>query len=74
VYVTGDLRHHVVSEHLAAGPDVPAVVDVSHWASEWLWCDQAAGVVRAAFRGNVDTYVSTRRTDPWTLREDSRES
>jgi dinuclear metal center YbgI/SA1388 family protein len=78
-YVTADLRHHVAGEHLEAGPDVPALVDVSHWASEWLWCDQAARVVRAALGGNVDTHVSTRRTDPWTLRaakvrEDSRES
>lgn len=67
-YVTADLRHHVSGEHLDSAPDAPALVDVSHWASEWPWCDQAAGVVRAAFGGNVETHTSTRRTDPWTLR------
>ena len=65
-YVTADLRHHPASEHLAA-PGVPALVDVAHWASEWPWCEQAAGVLRSAFGGNVDIYVSTRRTDPWTI-------
>ncbi|WP_037274967.1 Nif3-like dinuclear metal center hexameric protein [Kibdelosporangium aridum] len=67
-YVTADLRHHVSGEHIDSAPDAPALVDVSHWASEWPWCDQAAGVVRAAFGGNVETHTSTRRTDPWTLR------
>jgi dinuclear metal center YbgI/SA1388 family protein len=67
-YVTADLRHHVAGEHLDSTNNAPALVDVSHWASEWPWCDQAAGVLRAAFGGNVKTHVSTRRTDPWTLR------
>ncbi|CAM4000146.1 Nif3-like dinuclear metal center hexameric protein [Kibdelosporangium persicum] len=67
-YVTADLRHHVTGEHIDSAPDAPALVDVSHWASEWPWCDQAAGVVRAAFGGNVETHTSIRRTDPWTLR------
>lgn len=73
-YVTADLRHHVSGEHLDSTGDAPALVDVSHWASEWPWCDQAAGVLRTAFGGNVEIHVSTRRTDPWTIREDSRES
>ncbi|ONI77273.1 Nif3-like dinuclear metal center hexameric protein [Actinosynnema sp. ALI-1.44] len=67
-YVTADLRHHVSGEHIDSAPHAPALVDVSHWASEWPWCDQAAGVVRAAFGGNVETHTSIRRTDPWTLR------
>ncbi|MGQ0837689.1 Nif3-like dinuclear metal center hexameric protein [Actinokineospora sp.] len=64
-YVTADLRHHPAGEHLAGG-DVPALVDVAHWASEWPWCDQAAEILRAALGGSVETVVSTRRTDPWT--------
>jgi dinuclear metal center YbgI/SA1388 family protein len=71
-YLTADLRHHPASEHLSRaevpGNPVPALVDVAHWASEWPWCEQAADVVRAAFGGNVEVSVSTRRTDPWTLR------
>ncbi|KAA2263832.1 Nif3-like dinuclear metal center hexameric protein [Solihabitans fulvus] len=70
-YVTADLRHHPAGEHLATGRDAPALVDVAHWASEWPWCAQAAGILRAAFNGTVDILVSTRRTDPWTLGETS---
>ncbi|HVV10776.1 Nif3-like dinuclear metal center hexameric protein [Amycolatopsis sp.] len=69
-YVTADLRHHPAGEHVEAGG--PALVGVTHWASEWPWCEQASGVLRDAFAGNVETYVSTRRTDPWTIRS-SRE-
>ncbi|MFC5287386.1 Nif3-like dinuclear metal center hexameric protein [Actinokineospora guangxiensis] len=64
-YVTADLRHHTAGEHLAV-PGAPALVDVAHWASEWPWCEQAAGVLRAALGGTVVIDVSTRRTDPWT--------
>ena len=67
-YVTADLRHHVAAEHADSAPDAPALVDVAHWASEWPWCEQAAGVVRTALGGNVETHTSIRRTDPWTLR------
>ncbi|HEX3790717.1 MAG TPA: Nif3-like dinuclear metal center hexameric protein [Pseudonocardiaceae bacterium] len=66
-YVTADLRHHPAGEH-AARPGAPALVDVAHWASEWPWCAQAAAVLRAATDGTVDILVSTRRTDPWTIR------
>ena len=66
-YVTADLRHHPAAEHLLLGRDVPALVDVAHWASEWPWCAQAADVVRAAMGGSVDVRVSHLRTDPWTI-------
>jgi dinuclear metal center YbgI/SA1388 family protein len=65
-YVTADLRHHPASEHLAR-PGAPALVDVAHWASEWPWCEQAAGILRTATGGTVDIHVSTHRTDPWTV-------
>ncbi|MBC3191454.1 Nif3-like dinuclear metal center hexameric protein [Pseudonocardia sp. C8] len=69
-YVTADLRHHPASEHALAGTGpggpAPALVDVAHWASEWPWCGQAAGVVRAELGGSVAVSVSRRRTDPWT--------
>ncbi|GAA2972538.1 Nif3-like dinuclear metal center hexameric protein [Actinokineospora diospyrosa] len=64
-YVTADLRHHPAGEHLAV-PGAPALVDVAHWASEWPWCGQAAGILRAALGGTVTVDVSTLRTDPWT--------
>ncbi|MHC5796069.1 Nif3-like dinuclear metal center hexameric protein [Lacisediminihabitans sp. FW035] len=66
VYITSDLRHHPASESrenakVGAGP---ALVDVSHWASEWLWLDIAAEELRAALPG-VTVTVSDLRTDPW---------
>jgi dinuclear metal center YbgI/SA1388 family protein len=67
-YVTADLRHHPAGEHLAATGGVPALVGLTHWASEWPWCRQASAIVGAAFAGNVDSHVSTRCTDPWTVR------
>ncbi|MEU3275321.1 Nif3-like dinuclear metal center hexameric protein [Saccharomonospora sp. NPDC006951] len=65
-YVTADLRHHPAGEHLERGAEVPALVGLTHWASEWPWCGQAAELIRGA--GNVEVHVSTRCTDPWNLR------
>ncbi len=67
-FVTADLRHHPAGEHLANPGAVPALVGLTHWASEWPWCGQASAVVARAFAGNVDIHVSTRRTDPWNVR------
>ncbi|WP_406237646.1 Nif3-like dinuclear metal center hexameric protein [Nocardia sp. NBC_01009] len=64
-YVTSDLRHHPVDEHLRRGG--PALVDAAHWATEFPWCAQAEAVVRAALP-DLETRVSTMRTDPWTVR------
>ena len=66
VYITSDLRHHPASEALenARIAGGPALIDVSHWASEWLWLDTAAAQLRAALPG-VTVTVSELRTDPW---------
>lgn len=66
VYLTSDLRHHPASEareraRLGRGP---ALIDVSHWASEWLWLDVAAEQLRSALP-DVAITVSELRTDPW---------
>ena len=66
VYITSDLRHHPASEasenaRIGGGP---ALIDVSHWASEWLWLDTAAAELRAALPG-ITVTVSDLRTDPW---------
>jgi dinuclear metal center YbgI/SA1388 family protein len=66
VYITSDLRHHPASEatenaRVAGGP---ALIDVSHWASEWLWLESAATALRDALP-SVSVSVSELRTDPW---------
>jgi len=66
VYLTSDLRHHVVAEFVA-DPANPAVIDVAHWAGEWPWLALAAAVLEAAHPGLTVT-VSATRTDPWTVR------
>ena len=65
VYITADLRHHPASEareqaRIGGGP---ALIDVSHWASEWLWLDTAARQLTEALPG-LDVAVSETRTDP----------
>lgn len=64
VYVTSDLRHHPVSEHLEQ-PDPCAVVDVPHWSAEWTWLPVAAAELRSRLPG-LETRVSAIVTDPWT--------
>jgi dinuclear metal center YbgI/SA1388 family protein len=66
VYVTSDLRHHSAQEsrEQSALSGGPALIDVSHWAAEWLWLEQAAEEIRALLP-DVDVSVSDIRTDPW---------
>jgi dinuclear metal center YbgI/SA1388 family protein len=67
-YVTADLRHHPASEAQEYGS--PALVDVSHWASEWPWLGDAASRLedQLSHAGTtVVTRVSVIPTDPWTV-------
>ncbi|HAG58869.1 MAG TPA: Nif3-like dinuclear metal center hexameric protein [Arthrobacter bacterium] len=69
VYVTADLRHHPASEaREAAVNGRPYLIDVSHFASEWLWLPAAAsalGNVLADQGHDVEIQVSTTNSDPW---------
>ncbi|GAB3902113.1 hypothetical protein GCM10027612_66690 [Microbispora bryophytorum subsp. camponoti] len=67
VFLTADLRHHPASEHMEA--DGPALVDASHWATEWPWLADAARRLTSALaaRGiTVEARVSDAVTDAWT--------
>ena len=78
VYVTADLRHHPASEarEAALGPGAggtPYLVDLSHFASEWLWLPVGAAALRDALaaRGHdVQVDVSEQCSDPWDFRLD----
>jgi len=66
VYLSSDLRHHVVQDAresalLSGGP---AIVDIAHWAAEWLWLNQAATELRKIYP-DVDFEVCDLNTDPW---------
>ena len=66
VYITGDLRHHPVSEvqQQRLHQSGPALVDVSHFASEWFFLDQVKAELEARLPG-VTISVSEVVTDPW---------
>jgi len=69
VFLTADLRHHPASEaREAAAGGKPFLIDVSHFASEWLWLPAAADALDRALtdRGyDVEIAVSGINTDPW---------
>lgn len=67
-YVTADLRHHPADEHRRASE--VALIDVAHWASEFPWCEQAAGLLRSRFGADLPVRVSSIRTDPWNVEPD----
>ncbi|MGY5764614.1 Nif3-like dinuclear metal center hexameric protein [Brachybacterium sp. DNPG3] len=67
VYITSDLRHHPVLEHLesAAAPAVvAALIDVPHAASEALWLPEAAALLRETLP-HLEVSVTARTSDPW---------
>ncbi|MGO2426476.1 MAG: Nif3-like dinuclear metal center hexameric protein [Corynebacterium flavescens] len=70
VYLTSDLRHHPVDEHLRAGG--PAVIDTAHWASEFPWTAQARDILKR--ETGVETEIINIRTDPWTISAHPKES
>jgi len=71
VYITADLRHHPASEareQAMAETDRPYLIDVSHFASEWLWLPAGANALERALADEgltVTTAVSAINTDPW---------
>lgn len=66
VYITSDLRHHRASEarQQALVTGGPSLINISHWASEWLWLSTAAHQLTQKLP-SVGFDVSELRTDPW---------
>ena len=67
VYITSDLRHHPASEarEQAALAGGPSLINISHFAAEWLWLDQAATELAKAT--GLSVTVSDVNTDPWSF-------
>lgn len=63
VYITSDLRHHPAQEILqqakARGLNF-SLIDISHWAAEYLWLEQAAAELGGL---GVEILISDIRTD-----------
>ncbi|USR80082.1 Nif3-like dinuclear metal center hexameric protein [Arcanobacterium pinnipediorum] len=64
VYICADLRHHPATDHLWSGGC--ALIGLTHFASEWPVLPAMAQAITDSL--DVDTYISTIVTDPWTLR------
>ena len=67
-YITSDLRHHPALEHLEAAAEttaVPALLDVSHAASESLWLPVAKELLTRVVPG-LEVRISTLGSDPWS--------
>lgn len=67
VFVTADLRHHVVLDHVAEGGC--ALIDAGHWATESVWlpvaAQQLASDVQVSLGVAITCSVSSICTDPW---------
>lgn len=61
VYITSDLRHHPVLEHVQAGGCT--LIDIEHSAAEALWLPRVAGILNAEL--GVKVIVSQLSTAAW---------
>lgn len=67
-YVTADLRHHPAQDNKELMG--PALISVSHWASEWPWLQKCETDLKAKLKNQgleVETLVSNINTDPWEI-------
>lgn len=68
VFVTADLKHHAVSEN--ENMNGPALISVSHWASEWVWLPELerqlkTDLAEKQFISRI--FISEISTDPWNF-------
>ena len=68
VFVTADLKHHAVSDN--ENMNGPALVSVSHWASEWVWLPELeqqlkTDLAQKQFSSRI--FISQISTDPWNF-------
>ena len=68
VFVTADVKHHAVSDN--ENMNGPALVSVSHWASEWVWLPELeqqlkTDLAQKQFSSRI--FVSEISTEPWNF-------
>ena len=68
LYITSDLRHHPAQDfsEQSAIANGPALMDIAHWAAEWIWLDSAKAQLENSIP-QVEFVVSEINTDPWTF-------
>jgi dinuclear metal center YbgI/SA1388 family protein len=68
LYITSDLRHHPAQDFAEQGKitNGPALMDISHWAAEWVWLESAKAQLEK-LNSQVEFVVSEINTDPWTF-------
>ena len=64
VFITSDLRHHPSQDFLEAPGSPRALIDVSHWASEYSLLPKAQEAIAKLF-SDIEVLISDVRTDPW---------
>jgi dinuclear metal center YbgI/SA1388 family protein len=66
LFITSDLRHHPAQDFIEQSKltSGPALMDISHWAAEWIWLDRAAQNLSEK-HPEVEFVVCDVRTDPW---------
>jgi dinuclear metal center YbgI/SA1388 family protein len=68
VFVTADLKHHAVSDN--ENMNGPALVSVSHWASEWTWLPELKKQLNEDLtqkKLSSEIFISEISTDPWNF-------
>ena len=68
IFVTADLKHHAVSDN--ENMNGPALISVSHWASEWPWLPELEQQLKtdlAQKQLNSKIFISEISTDPWNF-------
>ena len=68
VFVTADLKHNAVSDN--ENMNGPALVSVSHWASEWVWLPELEQQLKTDLSQkhfNSRIFISEISTDPWNF-------
>lgn len=65
VFITSDLRHHPSQDFMETPSSRPkALIDVSHWASEYSLLPEAKLAIERFFPG-LEVLISELKTDPW---------
>lgn len=66
LFITSDLRHHVVLDAVSDPTNPLALIDISHFAAESLWL-KPTQVTLSKLIPEVSFVLSSISTDPWTM-------